>query len=619
MSALLVKARTALRLGLGNIARVAVYRLALKLRVHPVQRLEGTAPTGPFFEAPRDSAEVAAPPRQAWQSEGWLFGQLRVPVGDSPPDWLAYTQDGAPFPMPERPWWEIPDFSTGAGDIKQTWELSRMDWVLALAQRARKGDAASLARLNGWLADWCQRNPPYRGPNWKCGQEASIRVMHLVIGARMLGDTGRVTLGLRNLLEQHLARIAPTVSYALAQQNNHATSEAAALFMGGSWLASLGVERAKRWHNVGRRMLERSVAQLFGRRGSFSQYSVNYHRVALNTLCMAEAWRRHMELPEFSVDLKARAQAATNWLHHLVNLDNGDAPNIGANDGAHLFQLTDCEYRDHRPSVQLAMVLFIGMRAYASEGSWNHPLRWLGIPLPTGLTGSPGDYLADDGGFAMLRRGPSLVALRFPRFRFRPGQSDALHLDLWNGGQNLLRDAGTFSYHTEPQWLDYFGGVAGHNTIQFDNRDPMPRLGRFLFGDWLTTASMEPVTRGERATCFSAGYRDRLGAVHRRGLSLEIAHLTVVDVIAGFRDKAVLRWRLIPGPWRIDNTGVTVRLVNEQQPGLCLRVDGNVPLANSRIVVGWESRYYLGKTSLPVLEIEVHQPGVLTTRISWSS
>lgn len=49
-----------------------------------------------------------------------------------------------------------------------------------------------------------------------------------------------------------------------------------------------------------------------------------------------------------------------------------------------------------------------------------------------------------------------MAMLRYPRFRFRPSQADALHLDLWLEGRNLLRDAGTYSYNTESAWLSYF-------------------------------------------------------------------------------------------------------------------------------------------------------------------
>ena len=33
-----------------------------------------------------------------------------------------------------------------------------------------------------------------------------------------------------------------------------------------------------------------------------------------------------------------------------------------------------------------------------------------------------------------------------------------------------------------------------------------------------------------------------------------------------------------------------------------------------RLVQGWESRYYLGKEIVPLLEVEIHEPGKLVTR-----
>lgn len=42
--------------------------------------------------------------------------------------------------------------------------------------------------MNLWLNDWCENNPPYLRVNWKCGQEASIRVMHLIMAAYILDE-----------------------------------------------------------------------------------------------------------------------------------------------------------------------------------------------------------------------------------------------------------------------------------------------------------------------------------------------------------------------------------------------------------------------------------------------
>jgi hypothetical protein len=626
------KASTALAIGLPKIARVVIYRIFVKLGLNPVCRLQATVPRGPFFAAPA-VPPVSAPPVASWQSSALLFGHWPFPVSVAPPDWLANPLTGKRVTQPERAWWQIPDFDPAVGDIKLIWELSRMDWVLVFVQHARNGDSEALHRLNVWLADWCLHNPPYRGPNWKCGQEASIRVMHLAIAAMILGQVQQPTSGLRDLVRLHLQRIAPTVQYAMAQDNNHGTSEAVALFIGGSWMAALGIAEGDRWQQTGRKWLENRAVRLIGVNGSFSQYSLNYHRMMLDTLCIAEVWRKHLGLPAFSGLWQTRALVATQWLRHLVNPVDGHGPNVGANDGARLLQLANTDYRDYRPSVQLATALFSDQRAYAEYGSWNHSLQWVGVLIPKAQAPRPGNLVADDGGFAILRRGAAMVMLRYPRFRFRPSQADALHLDLWLDGENLLRDAGSYSYNTEQEWLNYFGGTASHNTVQFDDRDQMPRLSRFLFGDWLKTSFLEPLAEDAQTTRFGAGYRDRKRASHHRRVSLADSNLWVMDKVVGFGNSAVLRWRLMPGNWHLERCsdsslrvqrgnpdGMDGHVVPPRNDGIhVIAVQATIPIVRCEIVQGWESRHYLEKTPVPVLEIEVRQPGTLTTEYRWAA
>lgn len=612
------KARTALALGLPNIMRAGGYRLGVRLGLNPVRRLQAAIPRGPFFGAVCALGEMAVPAVHEWQSSARLFSRWPFSHSSLPPDWLVNPFNGQRVAAPERDWWQIPDFDPAVGDIKLIWELSRLDWALAFAQRARQGDAESLSRLNAWIADWCLNNPPYKGPNWKCGQEASIRVMHLAMAALMLGQVRNAERGLRDLIRVHLQRIAPTVLYAMAQDNNHGTSEAAALFIGGSWLAALGLAEGERWALTGRWLLENRAARLIGPHGSFSQYSLNYHRVMLDTFCMAEVWRQHLELPAFSARWLSRVRAATQWLRHMINPINGDGPNVGANDGARLLQLSSTPYRDYRPSVQLAMALFAGVRAYQETGPWDDALHWLGVPLPSKVAPAPGSHEADDGGFAMLRRGSVMAMLRYPRFRFRPSQADALHLDLWVGADNLLRDAGTYSYNTDPKWVDYFGGTASHNTVQFDGRDQMPRLSRFLLGDWLRSERLQSWREDHQATHFAAGYRDAQGACHHRQISLEDGRLLVTDEVRGFSRRAVLRWRLMPGGWHLSQSSQEACLQLGAKGGVVLRVSADVTIVRCELVQGWESRHYLEKTSLPVLEVEMRQAGTLRTEVYWT-
>lgn len=610
MSRVLQLLRTALALGLVNIGRVLAYRLGVKTGLNPVRRLRARVPDGLFFHAVATVAGPLPPPMREWWDELHYFGQHPLPLAATPPDWHANPLTGQRVAGAGRPWWQIPDFDSAVGDIKTVWEASRLDWVLAFAQRMRGGDAGAQARLQAWLEDWLAHNPPYCGPNWKCGQEASIRVMHLAMAAQLLGQVQRSEAALLDLVTLHLQRIAPTLGYAVAQDNNHGTSEAAALFIGGSWLAAQRPQgRGAKWAAQGRRWLEERVQRLVLPDGGFSQYSLNYHRVLLDTLSMAEVWRRAHGLPAFSARYHARARAAADWLRRLVR-PQGDAPNLGANDGARLLPLAPLPYRDHRPAVQLATVLFAGARAYAPIEAVDAPLRWLGIPLPEAVSAPLPSAVLDDSGYVTLAKGSVFALLRYPRFRFRPSQADALHLDLWLGDSNLLRDAGTYSYNTEAAWLDYFPGTAAHNTVQFDDRDQMPRLGRFLFGDWLAVDAAPEWGPAPDIDRVRVGYEDGQGARHERRVALSARHLKVVDEVAGFQARAVLRWRLAPGDWQLD--GQALRLGD-----ITLSVAASVPIARIALATGHESRYYLHRTPLPVLEIELRQPGSITTVMEW--
>lgn len=156
MRNLWLKAVVAWRLGLLNIGRVLWYRARLKTRTHSVQRLDRTIGGTSFFRAPESTISNISP-SEHWTGKALYFGCHQKPIGDEAPDWHENPITGQRVENPERPWWELTDFDSGAGDIKTVWETSRFDWVPAFAQRAACGDRKSLDRLNFWLADWCER------------------------------------------------------------------------------------------------------------------------------------------------------------------------------------------------------------------------------------------------------------------------------------------------------------------------------------------------------------------------------------------------------------------------------------------------------------------------------
>jgi len=603
-----LKLRTYLRLGLGNVARVIWYRLLLRAGFHPVQKIRRQLDGQNFFTR-YSGPDIGLPKPSAWTASGRYFGWFESSLNDEISSWHTNPFNQQQVGESNTPWWKISDFALEVGDIKTIWEASRFDWVLAFAQRAATGEKGQVERLNLWLEDWCRNNPAYLGVNWKCGQEASIRVMHLALAAHLMGQTEKPADDMARLVEAHLARIRPTLAYARAQDNNHGTSEAAALFIGGIFCRNAGIAVGKKWSEEGRILLEERVSHLVMPDGSFSQYSVNYHRLMLDTLSLVELWRRWMNLPEFSKNYRQKVTAATDWLYNMVDDETGAVPNLGSNDGANLLPLTDAPYGDYRPSVALAMALFSDCPVYGRDGFHREHLGWLMVEEPGQKAPRKVSRNFASGGYGILRKAPWTVFLKYPRYKFRPNHCDALHLDLWLGSDNLLKDAGSFGYNAEAPWSEYFPGVAAHNTVAFDDHEQMPAMGRFLRGAWLETDSFEIQTDTETTSEISAGYQDWTGCRHLRRVLLTKENLIIEDEIEGFQNRAILRWRLAPGTWVLQ--GQTVRSAAVE-----IQIECSVPIRRIEIVQGWESLHYLQKSDLSVLEVEVSNPGRFLTQIT---
>lgn len=611
MKTLLLKINGYRRLGLVNLLRVFVYICRLKSgfirRSMPIAEVID----GPFFK-PSNIADEGEK-QQALHFHNMpgpcmLFGWYELDLTE-PPVWHQSVLNKQTLQDQAKHWTEIGDFNSGVGDIKGVWELSRFSWVLNFMQAyIASGDTLWLDKLNNWLADWSQHNPANQGANWKCAQEASIRVMHLAAAALLSGDKVS-SPALTKLIEQHLARIFPTLGYAMAQDNNHGSSEAAALYIGGSWLLQLNPHhgQARRWHLHGYRYLHNRVLKLVEADGSFSQYSMTYHRLLLDTLSLVELWRRFLSLAEFSAQYKDRVSQASRWLFAMVDVSTGDAPNLGANDGAHILNFSSAPYRDFRPSVELASQLFLRCRAFDTERC-HYVARLFSVDSGTLLEQTPLSAMPQ-GGYAVLRQQQAWCMLKVPHYRFRPSHADCLHVDLWVKGINLCRDDGSYSYNTKEQWLNYFGSTEAHNTVQFDMRSQMPKVSRFLYAHWPEYEEFAAQQNGEQLYA-SAAYGDWQGAHHRRELLLTANSLEITDTLTDIQQSATLRWRLPQLDWQLAQQSVS----NKDYK---LVVSANQPLTHFELAQGNESRYYGQKQAIALLELGIARDGIIKTIITW--
>ena len=413
------------------------------------------------------------------------FARVDGEVG-FPPDWHGNPFSGVRAPV-DLHWSRIGDF--GFGDIKVIWEPNRFGFAYDLVRAYRRtGDERYPEMFWQLVEDWRDKNSPQSGVNWKCGQEITFRVMAWLFGLYGFLESPATTAERVTVLAQMVAvsgkRIEANLDYALSQRNNHGISEGVGLWTIGLLFPEL--ERSGGWLDLGSRVIERLGRDLIYEDGSFSQHSVNYHRLMLHDFLWAIRLG-DINGRRLSQGLRERVAKACGWLYRMQDEMSGWVPNYGQNDGALVLPLNNCDYRDFRPVIQAAHYLSTGTRCFP-PGPWDEDLLWLfgreALDSPT-VQPERTPLAAEKGGYYTLRSSGGFAFVRCASFVDRPGQADMLHVDLWWRGQNVVLDAGTFSYNAPEPWNNSLAHTAYHNTVTVDGLDQMDRVGKFLWLPWL--------------------------------------------------------------------------------------------------------------------------------------
>ncbi|WP_186774987.1 heparinase II/III family protein [Allorhodopirellula solitaria] len=482
-----------------------------------------------------------------------LFGGKQRAVG-WPPDWHFNADDGHRLPASEH-FSRIATF--GHGDIKNFWEPGRFGlvWLLCRAHFAgHTDDAAEL--FFGAVRDFAEKNPPFRGPQWMCGQEAALRAVTIAGGWSVFGASASDD-DVRNVTRLFVAtaqRIAVHLDYALSQKNNHGLSEAMGLLVIG--LALPEHTSSSAWIEKGRMTLEREATALVDEDGGFSQQSANYHRVMIHDLVAAVAISQHhgIELPQ----CRAALDRSAEFLHSMIVRD-GRQPRYGHDDGACVLDWTACAYDDFRPALQEAS--FISGRALPVEpGPWDAGLPWLGCSSPETVQRDDrpcfNRTVFSQAGLAVLRgkdrRGVRQYAsMRVPPAIFRPGQVDAMHVDVWIDGFNIAIDPGTYRYNADGDWSTIPLALGKyHNVIGSDGQDLARRVGRFLYIPWPKATVEEESSAGDSERSITGLWGRPIGGIEkwRRTLDVTTDGIVIRDRVRCCPNCLIdLRWQLADG------------------------------------------------------------------------
>jgi hypothetical protein len=453
-----------------------------------------------------DSCAASEPYVQA--AAAVLAGDLRVfgldYAGGAIPQWNRDPKTGTVAPLKFGKTLNYRDESL-VGDIKYLWEPNRHLHLVTLAQAYRlTRDQRFLHGVRLQLESWFAQCPYLLGPNWSSSLELGIRLINWSIVWQLIGGISSPAFAgkhgasfreswLRSIY-QHMHFIRGHFSR-YSSANNHLIGEAAGLFVGAvTWPFW---ERCRRWGDDAQGVLEREAQLQNAPDGVNREQAVSYQQFVLDFLLIpALAGRANGQ--EFSRECWQRIEAMLEYLASIMDV-GGHVPMIGDADDGYAVRLSqEPDFCPYRSLLATGAILFRRGDLKAKAGRLDDKTRWLvGADaqreydtLPAEPHALPVRRVFPDGGYYIVGcdfetdreiRGIVDVGPLGYLSIAAHGHADALALTLSVGGREFLVDPGTYAYHTQKQWRDYFRGTAAHNTVVVDGQNQSEIGGNFMW------------------------------------------------------------------------------------------------------------------------------------------
>ncbi|MEU0833214.1 alginate lyase family protein [Streptomyces sp. NPDC005969] len=523
-------------------------------------RFTAVLPAGTIAAVPPDAAKrLIAEADRLMYGHAEYFGVVRDDLAD--PDWWCDPKTGRRAPSGYA--FDVPYRNEDAvGDIKQIWELSRHQYLTVLAAAyAITGDEQYAERVAAHLRSWWAANPPLRGVHWISGIELGIRLLSWVWIRRLL-DGWPGAAGLFegnpvavNQIWHHQRWLAAFPSRG-SSANNHVIAEAAGQFAAAcafGWFPS-----SARWRADALRSLERHLRGNTFDSGLNRELATEYHGLVLELglAALAEADAAGRPVP---ASIRLVLLRMTDALAAIVD-SRLRPPRQGDADDGHGLVV------DGVGTDRWASLLATGNAVFGRLDWWpavtgtdvRTPLLAALIRPTAPAVSRPASRPAHfaDAGMTILR-GPAEIWCRcdggphgFLSIAAH-AHADALSVEVRHDGVDVLADPGTFCYHGQPEWRQYFRSTLGHNTLQLDGGDQSVSGGPFLWTRHARSNVLVADTSGASdggTVRWCAEHDGYQRSVHRRQVDLTAAsqELRVVDEVRGPRRAVHLAFHLGP-------------------------------------------------------------------------
>ena len=280
-------------------------------------------------------------------------------------DWITNPDTDFRYDI-NKHWTEINDYNKGSGDIKYVWEKSRFSFLYTIIRYDYHFEKDSSSFVFGQIENWIDSNPINQGPNYKCSQEISLRILNWIFALYFYKNskllTDKLFQKIIHSVYWQLHHVYNNINFSrIAVRNNHAITETLALYIVSSLFPQF--PDADKWRRKGKEWFEKEADYQIYDDGTYLQFSMNYHRVVIQLLTWAIRIA-DLNKDTFKQSVYDKAYKSLNFLYQCQEDANGFLPNYGSNDGALFFKLSNYDYRDYRPQLDALHILLTGNPLY---------------------------------------------------------------------------------------------------------------------------------------------------------------------------------------------------------------------------------------------------------------
>ena len=435
------------------------------------------------------------------------------------------------------------------GDIKYLWEPNRhLQWVVLAQAYALSRERRFLDGFAEQLSSWLEQCPYPLGPNWTSSLELGIRLINWSIVWQLIGGEqselfqGRRGEALRkrwlNSIYQHCHSINLYWSR-YSSANNHLIGEAAGLYIASvTWPFW---QECGQWKEVSYCILLEEALTQNTEDGVNREQAVSYQQFVLDFLLFSGLAARSTN-HDFPAAYWDRLDQMIGFLASIMDVQ-GNVPMIGDADDGYVTRLCpDKKFCPYKSLLATGGLLFGRPEYLQKAGAVDDKTQWL-LGLDYSREGGAsvtkvslnrsyptGGYYILGGDFDTELEVKCIVDVGPLGYLgiAAHGHADALSMVLSVAGYEILVDPGTYAYHTQKVWRDYFRGTLAHNTVRIDSTDQSESGGNFM---WLHKAE---------AVCEiweSSGEKQRLLASHNgyHRLSDPVIHRREIEYNADLR------------------------------------------------------------------------------------